>query len=198
MQTLDDVLLGVMIVASLIFVPWVFLIRPWLRRRQAAPVERPPVVDLAERRERWSLRGELARLFLVYDEPPVMSNGGARDASSDSIADHLPATRAIGGQGIAMPGKAVNAELPGNALPEAAREIVRFQARVEAVIAVVGSGKVGQVEAIERIFVCKRSGRPDSPYGRARAAVEAQSKPQRRELVGEMIERVEREVASGR
>lgn len=194
MGTLDDVLGLVVIIAGLIFVPWVFLIRPWLRRRAETQA---PVVDLAERRQPsgWSVRGELARLFLVDERRPVMSNNYGWDAADDAVADPLPATSTIDGQSIAKPGNAVNEELTGNMLPEAAREIIRFQTRVEDVIAVVESGKLGQVEAIERIFKVKRSGRPDSPYARARAAVEAQMKPQRRELVGDMIERVQREVA---
>jgi hypothetical protein len=196
MATLDDVLLLVTILAGVIFVPWVFLIRPWLRRRQVAPVEQPQVVDLAERREHWSLRGELARLFLVENAPRDMSSGAYDRRANRAVAAPLPATSTDDRQRIGMPGNAVNAELPGNVLPEEAREIVRFQARVEAVIAIVESGKLGQTEAIERIFGVKRSGRPDSPYARARAAVEAQQKPQRPELVGEMIERVQREVAA--
>lgn len=197
MATLDDVLLVATILAGLIFVPWVFIIRPWLRRRQAAPAERAPAVDLAQRRqpaERWSIRGELARLFLVEDRP-IMSSDRSATTAARPVADPLPATSTIEAQRVAMPGNAGNAELPGNVLPEAAREIVRFQAQVEAVIAIVESGKVGQTEAIERIFKCKRSGRPDSHYAKARAAVEAQQKPQRPEYVGDMIARVEREVA---
>lgn len=194
MQTLDDVLTIVIVLAGLIFVPWVFFIRPWLRRRQ---VERPaPVIDLAERHARWSLRDELARLFLIEDAPEIMSSDRAARPLDRPIAAPLPATATDGGQGLAKPGNGVNAELPGNVLPEEAREIVRFQAKVEAVIAIMESGKVGQVEAIERIFGVKRSGRPDSPYARARAAVEAQSKPARPEYVGEMIDRVQREVAA--
>lgn len=198
MQTLDDVLTVVIVLTGLIFVPWVFFIRPWIRRRQAASVERPQVVDLAERRPRWSLRGELARLFLVEDGPPVMSSDSSAPPSNRTVADRLPATSTNGGQGIATQGNAGNAELPGNALPEAARDIVRFQAKVEAVLAIVESGKVGQVEAIERIFSCKRSGRAESVYARARAAVEAQTTPARPELVGDMIERVQREVLEER
>ena len=107
----------------------------------------------------------------------------------------MPATSTIEGQRVATPSDAVNAELPDNALPEEARAIIRFQQQVEGVINIVESGKIGQIEAIERIFGGKRSGRADSPYARARAAVEAQMKPTRPELVGEMRERVRREVA---
>lgn len=196
MGTLDDVLLGAVIIAALIFVPWVFLIRPRLRRRQAASGDRAPVVDLAERRERWSLRGELARLFLVYDDQPIMSSDRSDLPADRSRADRLPATSTNGGQRIATQGNAGNTELPGNALPEAAREIVRFQAKVEAVLAIVESGKVGQVEAIERIFVCKRSGRAESVYARARAAVEAQIQPAPVEYISDLRARVEREIAA--
>lgn len=62
--------------------------------------------------------------------------------------------------------------------PQWADEI--FQTRVEAVERIVKGGKVGVVEAIELIFDCKRNGRPDSVYGRARAAIQAREKPQYR------------------
>lgn len=124
----------------------------------------------------------------------VMSSDAARLHAHSPVADRLPATSPNDGQGIAKPGNAVNAELPGNALPEQLRAIVRFQSKVEAVIAIVESGKVGQTEAIERIFECKRSGRADSVYSRAHAAVVAQMGPVKPEYVGDMIERVRREV----
>lgn len=159
-------------------------IRQWLINRQttAGDVAAQLVADVK--------RGEG---FTFHK--PVMSSDSRIPPSDRSVADRLPATSTNGGQGIATPGNAGNAALPGNALPEAARDIVRFQARVEAVIAIVESGKVGQVEAIERIFGCKRSGRAESVYARARAAVEAQIQPAPVEYVGDMVKRVQSEVA---
>jgi hypothetical protein len=124
-----------------------------------------------------------------------MSSTDAESTAEEPIAAPLPATATNDGQRIAMPGNAVNAELPGNVLPEAAREIIRYQVKVEDAVKLIQSGKIGQTEVIELVFNCKRSGRADSPYGKARAAVLAQLGPVRPEYVGEMIERVQREVA---
>jgi hypothetical protein len=63
------------------------------------------------------------------------------------------------------------------AIPEAARDIIKFWAQVEDVERIIAGGKVGMVEAIELIFVCKRNGRADSVYGRARAAIQARAQP---------------------
>ena len=49
-------------------------------------------------------------------------------------------------------------------MPEEIREVMRFWAKVEAAEAIIKTGKMGQTEAIEAVFNCKRSGRPDSPY----------------------------------
>ncbi len=120
-----------------------------------------------------------------------MGEGGA----DDSVADPLPATSTSGGQRIATPGNAVNTKLTGNLLPEEAREIVRFQAKVEAAAAIVESGKVGQTDAIEIIFHCKRSGRVDSPYGKARDALLVRLGPERPLYYDDLRKRVEEEVA---
>jgi hypothetical protein len=106
-----------------------------------------------------------------------MSSTAEAPANQPTVARTLPATRVDSGQGIAKPGNAVNAELTGNVLPDQAREIIRFQRAIEATSAIIGSGELGQTEAIEIIFGCKPSGRADSPYARARAAVQAQLGP---------------------
>jgi hypothetical protein len=125
-----------------------------------------------------------------------MSSTGVESTSKETVAERLPATSTDSGQRIAMQGNAVNTELPGNLLPEAAREIIRYQQRVEDAVKIIQSGRVGQTEVIELVFNCKRSGRADSPYAKARAAVQAQLGPARPEYVGDMIERVQREVAA--
>lgn len=108
----------------------------------------------------------------------LLGSGGA----IEGVADRLPATLPEAGQGFATPGNAVNDRLPGQpvaapAVPDDARDIIKFWANVEAVEAIVRTGKIGQVEAIETIFGCKRSGRPESVYGRAVAAVKAREQP---------------------
>jgi hypothetical protein len=52
-----------------------------------------------------------------------------------------------------------------------------FNARVEAVLAIIETGKIGQTEAIEKIFRCTRSSKSDSVYARARAAIGARQQP---------------------
>jgi len=158
--------------------------RAWTRPKHQ---DEPAVVDLAQRRQpaSWSIRGELARLFLVNDGPVDMSSVSTESAPYTPVAEQLPATSTNDGQRIAMQGNAVKVELPGNVLPEEAREIIRYQAKVEALAALLTAGKVPQTEGIELVFNCKRSGRADSPYGKARAAVVAQlgaDKPEYRTL----------------
>jgi hypothetical protein len=68
---------------------------------------------------------------------------------------------------------------------------------VEALAALVTASKVPQTEGIELVFNCKRSGRADSLYGKARAVLVAQLCPARPEHFGEMIARVQAEVAKG-
>jgi hypothetical protein len=131
-----------------------------------------------------ALRWWLRRSFTPNDgAPPVMSRRATEEAESLPIAAPLPATSTNGGQGIAKPGNAINEPLPGNAVADildnpssditAAREAIRFQAKVEALADLVNAGKVPQAEGIEIVFHCKRSGRAESPYARARAAIQA-------------------------
>src|SRR5262249_12320728 len=95
-----------------------------------------------------------------------------------------------GGQGMAKPGNAVNEVLPGNMLPEEVREILRFQAKVEAVEAILKTGKLGQVEAVESVFGCKGAGRADAVYPRAGAAVKARGDAAYRANQGRLAELV--------
>src|SRR5262245_59538803 len=62
--------------------------RAWVKPKD------PGVVDLTERRQPsgWSVRGELARLFLITDTPPDMSSTGAEptaEKAGDSQVPHL-------------------------------------------------------------------------------------------------------------
>jgi hypothetical protein len=100
----------------------------------------------------------------------------------------LPATGREAGQGVAKPCQGVNTELPGNMLPEEIREVMRFWAKVEAAEQIIAGGKIGQVEAVELIFNCKRSGRADSIYGRAVAAIKARSEAAYRKRQAQLVE----------
>jgi hypothetical protein len=122
--------------------------------------------------------------------PVIMSRVWGAAGAIEPVADRLPTTVTEVGQGIATPGNAVNEPLTGNApLPEAVRDIIRFQAKIEALAELIGAGKVPQAEGIEIVFHCKRSGRPESPYARARAAIQvhlASTRPEYRAYPGEL------------
>jgi hypothetical protein len=128
-------------------------------RPVAAPPEAPPLTSLI-------------MSYLLGSAGPI-----------EPVADRLHATPQNEVQGVANGRKSVNNELPAQGVaqpivPEAAREIIQFWTRVEAVEDITRGGKVGMVEAIELVFKCKRNGRPDSVYGRARAAIQARETPQ--------------------
>lgn len=55
--------------------------------------------------------------------------------------------------------------------PEGSIEAAVFSALTDTCVRVIATGKMGQTEAIEVVFGCKRSGKLTSPYARARAAV---------------------------
>lgn len=119
--------------------------------------------------------------------PVVMATKSTPAPAKQGVAEQGQAPPQEVGQGVATPGNAGNEELPGNALaPAEVRAIIRHERAVEAAVALITSGKVGQVEAIEIIFACKRSGRPESLYARARAAVleRLDERPQFRQVDG--------------
>jgi hypothetical protein len=105
----------------------------------------------------------------------IMSRLATRDLPTETPLGNVAGNTSEAGQRAAMPGNGGNDVLPGNALPEEIREIMRFQAKVEAVERVIKSGKMGQAEAVETIFECKRSGRPESVYARAVKALRDRS-----------------------
>jgi hypothetical protein len=100
----------------------------------------------------------------------IMFEDTAVDDADDQRNTQLAGNDNKADNRIAMPDNAGNVELSVNA---ATIESATFNARVDAVLAVVESGKLGQTEAIERIFGCSRSSRPTSVYTRARRAVQA-------------------------
>lgn len=111
--------------------------------------------------------------------PPPLRRVMSRPASmrpSARVAARVAATSTIALPGIAKPGNAINAGLTGNAeLPGESRDIIRMQAKAEAVAALLRSGKLtNKAEAIELIFDCRRSGRATSAYQQALALVDRQ------------------------
>jgi len=198
MATLDDVLILVTIAAGLIFVPWVFVIRPWLRRRQAASVDRAPVIDLAGRGHRWSLRGELARLFLVEERPQVMSSDRPRDiasaASAGQVWHQVSEPVSVSAEPNTADTEQVSGATGASAPDTSARDIMRASVIAE----LLDSGLLtNRDKAIMQIFHCSKasSSRPDAPFQVALRLVEQHRAKKRPEYVGDMIARVEREVA---
>lgn len=90
--------------------------------------------------------------------------------------------------GVAMADNAITSSLSDNVLSEEARDIVRFWAMVEAAERVIKHGKLGQAEAIEVVFGCSRSSRPESVYARARAALLARSEAAYRTNQARLVE----------
>jgi len=123
----------------------------------------------------------------------IMSRLLGSAGAIEAVADRLQAPSQNEVQGIANGCNPVNETLPAQplaqgAIPDDARDIIKFWAKVEAVEHIIAGGKVGMVEAVELIFECKRNGRPDSVYGRARAAIQARERPQYRPLTPEQEE----------
>jgi hypothetical protein len=100
----------------------------------------------------------------------VMSRARASSGIDPAVDPQVAATSTNDDQRIAMGGNGVNDLLTGNDIGLAgARDIIRRQAKLEALAALVKAGKVPQAEGIEIVFACTRSGRADSPYSKARA-----------------------------
>lgn len=161
--------------AALIFLLW--LNHKWVTRRRpkSAEEEAPTIVSRPIAEASPAVRPSLVTIVMSY----LLGAAGP----IEPVADRLHATPQSEVQGVANTRNPVNTELPAQGvaqgvLPEEARDIIKFWARVEAVERIVAGGKVGMVEAIELIFECKRNGRPDSVYGRARAAIQARERPQ--------------------
>lgn len=115
---------------------------------------------------------------------------GWSDIMSISVDDDTPengpdrsgvATSPNADNRVATPNNGDNGRLPVNGpavlldtvSPDitAAREVIRFQAKVEALADLVRAEKVPQAKGIEIVFHCSRSSRPESTYERARAAL---------------------------
>ena len=127
MTTLGDYVQVALILLTIFVIlraVWNMVARP----RAHAHSDQQQTISANLPRERWSIRGELARLFLVSDVPAVMSNDRGMGVEKEAVAEPVAATSTAGGQLIAKPGNAVNAELPGNdvaaLVPAEARDII--------------------------------------------------------------------------
>jgi hypothetical protein len=141
----------------------------------AAPVRSHPIAE-AKAEVRPSLLADLMSLILGQAGPV------------EAATTPLPAPPPIEAQRMAKPGNGVNDALTGNMLPEEVRDVVRFWAMVESAERIIAGGKIGQTEAIELVFNCKRSGRADSLYARARSALNARTEANYRANQARLVE----------
>lgn len=107
----------------------------------------------------------------------IMSRLVGVGRSDRGVAPPVATTPREPRQPIATPGNNDNAGLPGNAvadaLPSEVRDIIRMQAKAEVVADLLKGVKfTNKAEAIEFVFHCSRSGRPNSPYQQALALVD--------------------------
>ena len=117
----------------------------------------------------------------------VMSSNEIGESETIPL-DQLPQQpRAGDSQPIAIANNAVNAELTvnpgdagavnssGNFIPSEARELIRFQAKAEAIADLMNAGLLtNQAKAIETVYHCSRtsSKRPETPYQKAKQLIE--------------------------
>jgi hypothetical protein len=158
--------------------------RAWARPR-VEPSE-PVVVDLAKRRQLsgWSIRSELARLFLVpVDMSSVSARSGESNATDAGVSQPIESASAP----IAMLSSAVSDELTAD------------DASARAIALLLNAGLLtNRTKAIEQVFQCSvtAKSRPDTPYQRALKLVEQYQTPARPEYISDLRARVEREVAA--
>lgn len=105
--------------------------------------------------------------------PRVMSYDAADPYPDQAVVHPVDQRLSEVGQRIAMPDNEDNAPLPDNpVLPEEVRDIIRFQAKAEALAALIRDGQVGNMaKGIERVFQCSRSSKESSTYQQARRAL---------------------------
>lgn len=151
--------------------------RAWVKPKQ--PSE-PAVVDLAARRERaeqssWTLRGELARLFLVPADPDAMSSSDA-DQSPGNVSDRrewhrVPGPVSVSAEPNTDDTSMVSGATGASAIDTSARDIMRAAVVAE----LLDSGLLtNRDKAICQVFRCSKasSSRPDAPFQVALKLVE--------------------------
>jgi uncharacterized membrane protein len=112
------------------------------------------------------------------DGHEVMSSEAENAVTQKSVAAPVAGELSEGAQPIATTGNAINKELSGNAIaqpliPEEARDIIRFQAKIEVLAELIKAGDVSnKAMGIEHAFKCSRTSREDSVYQKARRALD--------------------------
>jgi hypothetical protein len=145
---------------------------------------------------------------ILHWRPSIMASG------NNLIAQQDPNTTYNGLHPIAMPRQDANdgvalggfgelaAKVLGDITPAEARAIIRQHARAEAIVAILRAAEVGKVKSagdqaglIEAVAGGARTSRRGTPYVLLKVAVDELRGKARPEYVGDMIERVHREVA---
>jgi hypothetical protein len=170
--------LGLALMGGFIFVLW-GVSRLSDRPKSEAEEHAAPVTTRPIKEEAPQVKPPLGALIISL----VFGRAGPVEALATPVAATLP----IKAQRLAKPGNVVNDALTGNVLPDEVRDVVRFWAMVESAERVIAGGKLGQTEAVELVFACKRSGRPDSTYARAVAAIKARSDAAYRERQAHLV-----------
>jgi hypothetical protein len=187
---------------SAAFVLWA-IIRAWTRPRPAentqpapASAELPPL-DLPGP-ARW-LIDLIKRPFMVYDDQLVMPSDRARDDAGAAGAGQVRHRGAAPVSVSAEPNTDETEQVPGasgaSTLDTSARDIMRASVIAE----LLDSGLLtNRDKAICQIFHCSKaaSTRPDAPFQVALRLVEQHRAKRKPEYVGDLIERVHREVAA--
>lgn len=111
----------------------------------------------------------------------ITSTSDDDEAPENGEKSHLAATSTNAVNGIATPNNGGKGELPGNGpaalldtvSPDitAAREMIRRQAKLEALAALIRAKKVPQADGLEIVFSCTRSSRAGSVYKEALEAL---------------------------
>jgi hypothetical protein len=153
---------------------------------------------------------------LFHWRPSIMASDNNLAAGHDPSTTQLANDSNDGLQPVAMPRKATNdglalgglGDLAANGLeditPAEARAIIRQQARAEAIVAILRAAETGKVKSagdqaglIEAVAGSARTSRKGTPYMLLKVAVDELRGKARPEYVGDMIERVHREVTKG-
>lgn len=96
----------------------------------------------------------------------IMSRVASERTKNHTVVSPVVQRSTSADQLIATTGNAINSELSDNSLE--ARDIIRFQAKAEALAALIRDGQVTNIaKGIEKTFQCSRSSKDDSTYQKA-------------------------------
>jgi hypothetical protein len=169
--------------------------RAWVRPKDSQ------TVDLAQRPSltSWSLRGELARLFLVEDGTSNMSSPSAqvvdKNAGDGQVRHQVPEPVSVSAEPNTDDTEPVSDAAGVSLVDTDARAIIRASLIAE----LLDSGLLtNRDKAIMQAFRCSKasSSRPEAPFQVALRLVEQHRAKRTPEYISDMIDRVKREVAN--